>query len=311
MSDNLRFTDADSVIKTVRTTDNAGVHTPHHIVETSALPTGAATQTTLAAVLAKIIADPLTNTELRASPVDVNALDHCLEVAAGTISGSSALNKFGRNADVDIGAEDIWTQGGDWIAPTTARVHAIVSSSASDTSAGTGARTVEVQGLDAAFAMQTETVTLNGVTPVNTVGSYNIIHRMIVKTAGSGGYNVGTITATAATDATVTAAIAPLTNQTLMAIWQVPASKTFFLKRYYASVNGSVAVHADIELWAKPFGETWQLKHIIGVDSEGSGIVDMKFCPPMKFTEKTIIRMRATSGTNNNDISAGFDGIYR
>jgi hypothetical protein len=133
---------------------------------------------------------------------------------------------------------------------------------------------------------------------------------MIVKTAGSGGYNVGAITATAATDGTVTASIAALTNQTLMAIWQVPAGNTFFLSRYYASLNGIVAAHADMELWAKPFGETWQLKHIIGVDTEGVGIVDMKFDPPMKFTEKTILRMRASTSGNNSDVSAGFDGIY-
>lgn len=311
MSDNLRILDAQGLETYLRTTEAAGIHVPHHIVDSMALPTDASTETTLAAVLAKIIADPLTDVQLRASALSVNPTDHCLEVAAGTVSGSSALNKFGRNADIDIGAEDIWSQGGTWVPPTAARVHAIVSSSADDAAAGTGAQTVEVQGLDASFAVQTETVTLNGVTPVNTAGSYHIIHRMIVKTAGSGGYNVGTITATAATDATVTASIFPLTNQTLMAIWQVPAGKSFFMKRYYGSVNGSVAIHADLELWVKPFGETWQLKHIIGVDSEGSGIADMKFCPPMKFTEKSIIRLRATTATNNTDVSAGFDGIYR
>ncbi len=233
-----------------------------------------------------------------------------LEIAAGSITGAASLNKFGRNPDIDSAAEDIWSQGGNWTPPTAARVHALVSSNAADAAAGTGARTVEVQGLDENFAMQTETVTLNGVTPVNTVGSYWIIHRMIVKTAGSGGYNVGTITATAATDATVTASIFPLTNQTLMAIWQVPASRTFFLSRYYASINALTAAKADVELWVKPFGETWQLKHIIGADSSGTGIVDMLFCPPMRFTEKSIIRMRASTSANNSDVSAGFDGIY-
>lgn len=233
-----------------------------------------------------------------------------LEIAAGSITGASSLNKFGRNADIDTAAEDIWSQGGNWTPPTAARVHALVSSNAADAAAGTGARTVEIQGLDANFAMQTETVTLNGVTPVNTVGSYWIIHRMVVKTAGSGGYNVGAITATAATDATVTASIPALTNQTLMAIWQVPANNTFFLGRYYASINALTAAKADVELWVKPFGETWQMKHIIGIASDGSGVVDMLFCPPMRFTEKSIIRMRASTSANNSDVSAGFDGIY-
>lgn len=245
--------------------------------------------------------------------VNVDSLppDYCMDVAAGIVSGASALNKFGRNPDIDTTAEDIWSQGGNWTPPTAARVHAIASAAAADADAGTGARTVEIQGLDANFAMQTETVTLNGVTPVNTVGSYWIIHRMTVKTAGSGGYNVGAITATAATDGTVTASIPALTNQTLMAIWQVPTGKSFFLSRYYASINALTAAKADVELWVKPFGETWQLKHIIGADSSGNGIVDMKFCPPMVFAAKSIIRMRASTSANNSDVSAGFDGIYK
>mgnify|MGYP007073184694 CR=1 FL=1 len=50
MADNLGVTTGSDA--TVRTTDNAGVHTPHHIVASSALPTGAATESSLATVAA-------------------------------------------------------------------------------------------------------------------------------------------------------------------------------------------------------------------------------------------------------------------
>lgn len=43
MANNVDILDGAGATKTVKTTDNAGVHTPHHNVDSSALPTGAAT----------------------------------------------------------------------------------------------------------------------------------------------------------------------------------------------------------------------------------------------------------------------------
>lgn len=50
MSNNISIKDGAGVDVVVKTTDNAGVHTPHHNVDSSALPTGAATETSLSAV---------------------------------------------------------------------------------------------------------------------------------------------------------------------------------------------------------------------------------------------------------------------
>ena len=71
----------------------------------------------------------------------------------------------------------------------------IVSSSASDTSAGTGARTLLVEGLDGSFNLVSETVTLNGTSIVQTVNQYFRINRLLVVTAGSSLTNVGRIDA--------------------------------------------------------------------------------------------------------------------
>ena len=48
----------------------------------------------------------------------------------------------------------------------------VSSGSANDTAAGTGARTVTIVGLDANYNVISETLTMNGVTPVQTVNSY-------------------------------------------------------------------------------------------------------------------------------------------
>lgn len=84
---------------------------------------------------------------------------------------------------------------------TTNAQRSIVSSNANDTSAGTGARTIKVtyydQNLLGPFI---ETITMNGVTPVDTVSStICFIEKIEVNTIGSQLSNVGTITLKAAT----------------------------------------------------------------------------------------------------------------
>jgi hypothetical protein len=230
-----------------------------------------------------------------------------LRVARGLVGGVSAVNKFGRNPDVDIGTEDIWGGGGLWVAPTAARVHAIVSSNAADDSAGTGARTITVNGLNGSYVDTTETVTMDGVTPVNTVNSYVIIHRMIVATAGSGGVNAGTITATAATDATVSCTVVANKGQSQFCLYQVPASKTAYLTKYTASLNAGATANVDVELFATPFGGALNLRGTLTLSGGGTGAAGLRYAVPLQFTEKTLIRLRATSDANNTNVVGSFD----
>lgn len=167
----------------------------------------------------------------------------------------------GVNPDVDTGTvpEDVWGNGGLYVAPTAARIHAIVSSSTNDTSAGTGARTLEVFGLDTNYAEISETVTLNGTTPVNTVNSYRFIERLHVLTAGSGGQNAGVITATAATDSTISCTVQIGTNESALGVYQIPAGYTAYIFRWQAGMQQSSA-GSDAEVWLRsaPEGEVFQ-----------------------------------------------------
>lgn len=106
------------------------------------------------------------------------------------------------------------------------------STSASDTAAGTGAQQAVVNYLDASFVLHQEVVTLNGTTPVNTVG-VNLAYdeNMAVGQVGSGGGNVGTIqlwTATAG-GGSVWASMAAGDNQTAYAHHYVPTGTTCYL----------------------------------------------------------------------------------
>ena len=164
-----------------------------------------------------------------------------LEIARGNVAGITIEHKFGRNPDIDTGTdpEDIWDAGGIWVAPTTARTHQITSSDVNDTSAGAGARTIRIFGLDSSFALQQEDLTLNGTSNVGTASTYAMIYRKLILTAGATGSNEGIITATADTDGTVTAQINIGNNQKGMAIYQIPAAKTVYLLNFCGSLAES------------------------------------------------------------------------
>jgi hypothetical protein len=166
-----------------------------------------------------------------------------LQVARGQITGHKTVFKFGYNNDVGSTKETIWEQGGLYSYPPSATVMTISSSSANDTAAGTGARTVEVQ------------------TPVNTTKSYFRINRGIVRSAGSGGANAGIIYAGTGTVTTgVPANIYLLINgdgdnQTLMGLWTVPAGYTAFLTKMALSTGTSTQTPAilNASLVARPY----------------------------------------------------------
>ena len=66
-----------------------------------------------------------------------------------------------------------------------------VSDDADDTSAGTGARTIFIQGLDADYDELTEVLIMNGLTPVQSVNTYMRIFRTQNITAGATEWNEG------------------------------------------------------------------------------------------------------------------------
>ncbi len=238
-----------------------------------------------------------------------------LQVARGQIAYHYSVFKFGFNPDIDDSLETVWAEGGLYSYLSAATVLKISSSSTDDTSAGTGARTVELQGLDGDYNQISETVTLNGQTAVNTTKSFLRIYRMIVKTAGTGGQNAGVIyagtgTVTLGVPANKYATIAIGDNQTLMALWTVPAGYTAYLLQTDVTVATTQNnKYCTSHLVARPLGEVFQVKDKF-VKAESSH--HQQYDIPLKFEEKTDIEVRAIGDSSGADIaiSAGLDIIY-
>jgi hypothetical protein len=247
-----------------------------------------------------------------------------LNVARGLISGITSVNKFGAAPDgVQTTATDIWSRANAsatqqiWLPPTTARIHAIVSDSASDDGdpAGVGARTVRVYGLTAWNAAEvSEDITLNGTGAVNTSNSYVIIHRMKVLTSGATSINVGTITATAATDTTITAVILPGEGQTEMAIYGVPSTQSFYLTKWCCGLDKAspTAVDGDFHLLVNETPTTNLLNYLykddMSLQSTGTSYACKHYDNPVKFAGPCIIKVQATASAADIDATSGFDG---
>ena len=133
------------------------------------------------------------------------------------------------------------------------------------------------------------------------------------QSAGTSLTNVGTITATAATDATITCSMEIGTGQSSQSVYLVPVGYTAYIMRVRARMNNATANSAaTVALYTLPFGLAWQRKTNIGLNNTGSSYVELDYTgsSPYIVSAKSFIKMRCTSVTNNNtDITGEYDII--
>lgn len=155
----------------------------------------------------------------------------------------------------------------------------IISSSAADAAAGTGARTVRIVYYDVnGVGPFVETVALNGLTSVPLVASDKcFIERVFVHTAGSGGVAAGTLTLRNNAVATVWT-IAAGDNQTFGAHHYVAAGKTaYVLDLYHNNTGTAAATGSSLTLRSTPIGIANAAERLvvdtINVGGGASGVV--------------------------------------
>lgn len=130
--------------------------------------------------------------------------------------------------------------------PATGTTYYIVSTSASDTAAGTGARTVRIVYLDASGNQQVTTATMNGTTAVSLGSGFLFFQWMEVASTGSAETTVGNISITsingAATVATTMEYIRAGGNKSLSGRYRVPTGYTGFL-----GLRSAYAINGDMD----------------------------------------------------------------
>lgn len=163
--------------------------------------------------------------------------DYLVAASLGLVPGVTVGRSFGYVANTGVNYLPILATPYSPASPGVGAQRSISSTSALDTAAGTGARSVMITYLTTTFVVKTETVALNGTTAVNTVGTdLAYIESVAVVGAGSQLVNQGTITlfnaAAGAGGALASIAIGPKgvgDNQTFYAHHYVPAGKTCYI----------------------------------------------------------------------------------
>lgn len=236
------------------------------------------------------------------------------EVALGNVVGSSSVNKFGENPDIDTGTvpEDIWDFGGTYTFSTTTDIDSISSSETGDTIE------IIIQGLDVNWELVTQAVTLDGQTRValttpliRCFRAYNPNGTLLVGTVYI--YVNGTLAGGVPTDSTtVRAIITPEHQQTMMCIYTIPSGKSGLLLGSYVSLSNTRATAAKLVMRGRTFNGVFRTMASVALATVGNSSFIRKPAVPSFIPEKTDIVMRCTEVTaNGTSIAGGFDLILK
>lgn len=221
-----------------------------------------------------------------------------ITIARGDYRDLSHVNKFGYNAATSSAYETVWDGGATYSYPATAGTIQLVADDSQDDGS-----TVEVQGLDENYNLQTVTLTVGG---ARSTESFIRVFRMIVKSPNTGDTNVDIIncihTQSDSTDTTVAKILAGA-GQTLMAVYTIPAGKRGYLVKFQGSQQKDQ--DTTFRLISRPTGGAFNIK---GQWASRGGTVNYDYPVPLVFEQKTDIEIRVKTGSAS-EAGALFDII--
>ena len=232
------------------------------------------------------------------------------------------VHKFGRNNSVGNGTwEDIWTRGGAYVWPQVGGTLLVSSDSTADTSTGTGARTIVVEGLSTAFEPIQETISMLGTTTSTGTKNFRRINLAYVDTAGTygglfDGANTGTITINTSTGGAVGEIIASTGGgtvgfgETQLSMYTVPENQTATIRRIHLSADAGKA--ADVAMFQRRLaGNTtapFSAKRLIAEFDAVQGEVDVVFREELgPFPERTDLWFAAKGSANDTEVSVLYE----
>ena len=219
------------------------------------------------------------------------------KIAHGHIPGAYPFLAYGEVTTAGAASGVLWPNGVFDIPPAAGIQMEIVSSSANDTSGGTGINTMHVHVLRTDLSIDTFTITLNGLTPVpTTFTDIQFVQCMHLATVGSGGVAAGNISLQAVGGGQVYSYIAAGDKRCSSSARMVPKGKHLY-------VDGAVAGSASST------SDTWALIRISSTQFEEHEYLDpfilipqaslvfqnssfgLPFPIPFPFTEGNVVAM--------------------
>lgn len=230
-----------------------------------------------------------------------------VEIAEGRIGGYDYIQKFGRNPDLDMGAdEDLWELGGDYSFLSSAET-LYISSSASD------AVHIHVEGLDADWNPITLDETLDGHDQIP-IGQMLRVFRAFTDdaTTFSGSVYIAQTDDTSdgvpATASKIHAVINPVMQQTHMGIWTCKAGFQAYIPVWYANIGKNLDGEAN--LMVRDEGKVFLSKDYRGVYQNSPDFETFVEVPA-----KSDVKIRCSTeryrarANNNTSIQGGFLAI--
>ena len=256
-----------------------------------------------------------------------NAEDWRFEVAQGRITGHYYTEKFGRNPEIDTGAEeDIYSYGGNFHYPVVPTQIFVRSSSAADQGGsplGTGCWEVTVLGLDGDYNPQTDTFVLDGVNHVegstSPLKTWLRVYRVKCGACGSGGTNAGDIHViddAVSSPGNMLGHIVAGEGQSEQAQFTVRAGHTAQIIMGETSLRetsqGALKETSSLtQVWIRDYNESstdnyncWRKVESIDLNNRGKG--QASFGPISQISEKADIRVSAIVGANDTQVDASF-----
>tara|TARA_R110000787_G_C13366580_1_gene440490 strand:- start:49 stop:1233 length:1185 start_codon:yes stop_codon:yes gene_type:complete len=246
-------------------------------------------------------------------PTDPNS-----EIVLGVRQGQAAFLKFGFNNDVGSAAEEVIASFGGTFTPlTAASTLIIVSSSTNDAAAGTGARTVFLEGLNAARKYQFEFITMNGTANVTSANSYLGVNRVVVFSSGSTNNNVGNISVTATTGGSNQAYIPATFGVTQQLIYFNPdgvQGQIRGLSFTCLKIAGGSSPRISIKLrvWNPKITDSNYVIRTFNLDTSVSNEIQRRYDVPIKLDPTDVLWVTVTTDQNSTVIEGSVDIIqYR
>ena len=244
--------------------------------------------------------------------VKISSIGERLKLAKGGILRHTGVNKYGKAPAVQVAStpQTLWAGVGLIPYPTVAAVPVVVSDHVDDTPGFPGARRLRLDGLDANFRPITETIDLDGTTPVPLSQPWIRVNRTRVVAAGANQTNLGVVTVTIGADVVVH--IAVQTSSTQKASFTVGAEQIGYILGYSGSVRRPAMIQdaqATFDLYATHLLQAEPVSFVgaeVALALNGASSFQRRFEIPLRLTGPADVELRVVNVTDNDTDCTGF-----